>query len=35
KNHVYGLIGLAMLRAFGDFFLKDYGLIAAPDVFYT
>ena len=26
--------GLAMSRAFGDFCLKDYGLIAAPDVFY-
>ena len=26
--------GLAMSRAFGDFCLKDYGLIASPDVFY-
>ncbi|KAK7294778.1 hypothetical protein RJT34_17674 [Clitoria ternatea] len=26
--------GLAMSRAFGDFCLKDYGLISAPDVFY-
>lgn len=26
--------GLAMSRAFGDFCLKDYGLIATPDVFY-
>lgn len=26
--------GLAMSRAFGDFCLKDYGLIAVPDVFY-
>ncbi|CAK8542035.1 unnamed protein product [Lathyrus sativus] len=26
--------GLAMSRAFGDFCLKDYGLIAAPDVSY-
>jgi serine/threonine protein phosphatase PrpC len=24
--------GLAMARAFGDFCLKDYGLIAVPDV---
>ncbi|XP_022714714.1 probable protein phosphatase 2C 18 isoform X2 [Durio zibethinus] len=26
--------GLAMARAFGDFCLKDFGLISAPDVFY-
>lgn len=26
--------GLAMSRAFGDFCLKDYGLIAVPEVFY-
>nr|XP_043628699.1 probable protein phosphatase 2C 66 [Erigeron canadensis] len=26
--------GLAMARAFGDFCLKDYGLISVPDVFY-
>lgn len=26
--------GLAMSRAFGDFCLKDYGLISDPDVFY-
>ncbi|TKY65751.1 phosphatase 2C 65 [Spatholobus suberectus] len=26
--------GLAMSRAFGDFCLKDYGLISVPDVFY-
>ena len=26
--------GLAMSRAFGDFCLKDYGLIAVPDVSY-
>ncbi|KAJ7961153.1 putative Protein phosphatase-2c [Quillaja saponaria] len=26
--------GLAMARAFGDFCLKDYGLISSPDVFY-
>ena len=26
--------GLAMARAFGDFCLKDYGLISIPDVFY-
>lgn len=26
--------GLAMSRAFGDFCLKDYGLISIPDVFY-
>ncbi|XP_054785100.1 probable protein phosphatase 2C 65 [Prosopis cineraria] len=26
--------GLAMSRAFGDFCLKDYGLISSPDVFY-
>ncbi|KAK4268502.1 hypothetical protein QN277_025152 [Acacia crassicarpa] len=26
--------GLAMSRSFGDFCLKDYGLISAPDVFY-
>lgn len=26
--------GLAMSRAFGDFLLKDHGLIAIPDVFY-
>ncbi|KAF7825477.1 putative protein phosphatase 2C 65 [Senna tora] len=26
--------GLAMSRAFGDFCLKDYGLISTPDVFY-
>ncbi|MFQ6642848.1 hypothetical protein Gotur_018319 [Gossypium turneri] len=26
--------GLAMSRAFGDFLLKDHGLIAVPDVFY-
>ncbi|XP_027352547.1 probable protein phosphatase 2C 65 [Abrus precatorius] len=26
--------GLAMSRAFGDFCLKDYGLISLPDVFY-
>lgn len=24
--------GLAMSRAFGDFLLKDYGIIAIPDV---
>ncbi|XP_010537844.1 PREDICTED: probable protein phosphatase 2C 6 [Tarenaya hassleriana] len=26
--------GLAMARAFGDFCLKDYGLISVPDVYY-
>lgn len=26
--------GLAMARAFGDFCLKDYGLIAVPDISY-
>lgn len=26
--------GLAMARAFGDFCLKDYGVIAVPDVTY-
>lgn len=26
--------GLAMARAFGDFCLKDFGLIAVPDVSY-
>lgn len=26
--------GLAMARAFGDFCLKDYGLIAIPEVSY-
>ena len=26
--------GLAMTRAFGDFCLKDYGLISIPDVSY-
>lgn len=26
--------GLAMARAFGDFCLKDYGLISVPDVSY-
>lgn len=26
--------GLAMTRAFGDFCLKDYGLICTPQVFY-
>lgn len=26
--------GLAMSRAFGDFCLKDYGLISVPEVFY-
>lgn len=26
--------GLAMSRAFGDFSLKDYGIIAVPDVSY-
>ena len=26
--------GLAMARAFGDFCLKDYGLISTPEVFY-
>lgn len=26
--------GLAMSRAFGDFCLKDYGVISVPDVFY-
>ncbi|EOY26144.1 Phosphatase 2C family protein isoform 3 [Theobroma cacao] len=26
--------GLAMARAFGDFCLKDFGLISVPDVFY-
>ena len=26
------LPGLAMSRAFGDFLLKDYGIIAVPDV---
>ena len=26
--------GLAMARAFGDFCLKDYGLISIPDVSY-
>jgi len=25
--------GLAMSRAFGDFCLKDYGLVCIPDVF--
>lgn len=26
--------GLAMARAFGDFCLKDFGLISVPQVFY-
>lgn len=26
--------GLAMARAFGDFCLKDFGLISVPEVFY-
>lgn len=26
--------GLAMSRAFGDFILKDFGVIAIPDIFY-
>lgn len=26
--------GLAMARAFGDFCLKDYGLISVPEVYY-
>lgn len=26
--------GLAMARAFGDFCLKDFGLISVPDVSY-
>lgn len=26
--------GLAMARAFGDFCLKDYGLISVPDISY-
>jgi len=26
--------GLAMTRAFGDFCLKDYGLISVPQIFY-
>lgn len=26
--------GLAMARAFGDFCLKDFGLISVPDIFY-
>jgi len=26
--------GLAMARAFGDFCLKDFGLIAVPDISY-
>ena len=26
--------GLAMARAFGDFCLKDYGVISVPDVTY-
>lgn len=26
--------GLAMARAFGDFCLKDYGVISTPQVFY-
>lgn len=26
--------GLAMSRAFGDFVLKDHGIIAIPDVYY-
>ena len=26
--------GLAMARAFGDFCLKDYGLISVPDINY-
>lgn len=26
--------GLAMSRAFGDFCLKDFGLISVPEVFY-
>lgn len=26
--------GLAMARAFGDFCLKDFGLISVPDVYY-
>lgn len=26
--------GLAMARAFGDFCLKDYGLISTPDISY-
>ncbi|XP_043699764.1 probable protein phosphatase 2C 38 [Telopea speciosissima] len=30
----YHLSGLAMARAFGDFKLKDYGLIAVPDISY-
>uniref|UniRef100_J3LWT3 protein-serine/threonine phosphatase n=2 Tax=Oryza brachyantha TaxID=4533 RepID=J3LWT3_ORYBR len=30
----YNVPGLAMARAFGDFCLKDYGLISMPDVSY-
>uniref|UniRef100_A0A0E0P7B9 protein-serine/threonine phosphatase n=1 Tax=Oryza rufipogon TaxID=4529 RepID=A0A0E0P7B9_ORYRU len=30
----YNMPGLAMARAFGDFCLKDYGLISMPDVSY-
>lgn len=26
--------GLAMARAFGDFCLKDFGLISVPEVYY-
>lgn len=26
--------GLAMARAFGDFCLKDFGLISVPDIYY-
>jgi len=26
--------GLAMSRAFGDFILKDHGVIATPDIWY-
>jgi hypothetical protein len=31
---LFGSLGLAMSRAFGDFCIIDYGLNAAPDVFY-
>lgn len=41
ESHVYRVYmpdedcpGLAMSRAFGDFCLKDYGLISVPDVYY-
>nr|XP_043615117.1 probable protein phosphatase 2C 33 [Erigeron canadensis] len=30
----YDSPGLAMARAFGDFCLKDFGLISVPDIFY-